>query len=362
MTGQVGPYSDTTCVTLLSSSSSSSSSSSASPNLVLVYDTSKEPANNTISVPLAGTVNARIDWGDGTWNTYTTTGFKTHTYASPGVYTVEVSGSMTSLDHGTGTSSQNNKLKLVRCLSFGQIGITSMLRGFRGCSNLVQVPPSLPAGVTNCSEMFRECSSFNDSSVAGWSTSSVTNMSAMFRDCPAFNVDLSSWSTESVTNMNSMFYGCAVFNADLSSWNTGSVLNMSSMFYNADAYQSNMSSWNLAKIATSAGLDNFMALATGLSRANYDATLVGWDASKSTWRNDLRPNFGGSVYTCGSAADAARSALVAYGWTVTDGGCAAPAVAEAKVAEGAGSVCDDVICPPGQCCNDTVFGFDCRRC
>jgi surface protein len=159
--------------------------------------------------------------------------------------------------------------------------------------------------------------------------------------------------------MNSMFYGCSAFAADLSSWNTGQVLNMSAMFYDADAYRSNMSSWNLAKITTSAGLDNFMALATGLSRANYDSTLVGWNANKAACRNDLRPNLGGSTYTCGSAADTARSALVAYGWTVTDGGCATPALAESKVAT---AVCDDVICPPGQCCNETVFGFDCRRC
>jgi hypothetical protein len=42
--------------------------------LVLVYDTSLEPANNTISVPLNGTVNCTIDWGDGSSESHTTTG------------------------------------------------------------------------------------------------------------------------------------------------------------------------------------------------------------------------------------------------------------------------------------------------
>ena len=352
------------------SPTTSSSSSSPSPNLVLVYDTSKEPANNTISLPLAGTVNVNVQWGDGTFNNYTTTGFKTHTYASPGVYTVSVSGTMTSLDHGTGTSIQNNKLKLIRCLSFGNLGITNMLRAFRGCINLTEVPDQLPSGVTNCSEMFHSCTSFNDHRVAMWNVSSVTNMQNMFRRCQQFDADLSSWNTASVTGMGNMFYDCQSFNSDLSSWDTGSVLNMSAMFLNADAYDCNMASWNLSSLSTSSGLSNFMSTATGLSTANYDATLVGWNASKAAYRSDLSPNFGGSKYTCGSAAADARAALVAYGWTITDGGCSTPALGdlpkaseEQPTTEAAGKgICSDVICPPGQCCKETVFGFDCNPC
>jgi len=333
-----------------------------SPNLVLVYDTTKEPANNTISLPLAGTVNVNVQWGDGTFNNYTTSGFKTHTYFSPGTYTVRVSGTLTSLDHGTGASSTNNKLKLVKCLSFGSIGITNMLRGFRGCANLTEVPPALPAGVTNSSEMFRGCSLFNHPNISSWNTSSITNMSGMFYGCSVLNASLSSWNTGSVTNMSNMFYECPVFASDLSSWNITSVLNMSGMFYNADAYASNMASWNLSGLATSASIDNFMSLATGLPTANYNSTLVGWNAAKAAYRADLRPNFGGSKYTCGSAAATARAALVTRGWTITDGGCVSAALGTVEEATGSGGVCEDVICPPAQCCRETAFGFECESC
>ena len=65
-----------------------------------------------------------------------------------------------------------------------------------------------------------------------------------------------------------------------------------------------------------------MIFARGMTTADYDATLVGLNLNKSSFRNDLRPNFGGSKYTPGGAAAAARAALVAYGWTITDGGTA----------------------------------------
>ena len=289
--------------------------------MVLRYDTSKEPANNTISIPLAGTVNVRVEWGDGTWNQYTTSGFKTHTYASAGTYTVEVFGTMTSLDHGTGANTTSNKRKLVACLSFGNLGITNMTRAFRGCSNLAYAPSSLPSGVTNCSEMFRDCTSFNHPGPASWSVSSVTNMSGMFRGCSAFNADISRWSTTSATNMTDMFRDCAAFAANLSGWSTGSVTTMSGMLLNADAYDCSMASWNLAGLNASSALDNFMSTATGLSTANYNATLVGWNANKNSYRNDLRPNFGGSRNSCSGSAATSRSALVSYGWTITDGGC-----------------------------------------
>ena len=37
--------------------------------------------------------------------------------------------------------------------------------------------------------------------------------------------------------------------------------------------------------------------------------------------NGLTPNFGGSQYTLGGAAESARNTLInTYGWTITDGG------------------------------------------
>jgi surface protein len=120
--------------------------------------------------------------------------------------------------------------------------------------------------------------------------------------------------------MSGMFYNCINFNQPLNSWNVSKVTTFQLMFYNADSFNQNLSSWNISGITTNNGLYYFMLNATGLSTANYDALLIGWNANKASYRTDLSPNFGGSKYS--SAAASARAALIAYGWTITDGGLA----------------------------------------
>lgn len=365
------------------------------PNkLVLVYDTSKEPANNTISVPVNGVLNITIDWGDNTSDVYTTNGWKTHTYSLPGIYVVQVSGFMSQLSFGTGLDDTNNKRKLVRCLSFGNIGLTSLPNAFRRCTNFIEAPKVLPNTVNNISGMFfycvnfnqninswntsnvttmgstfYQCSSFNqplnswdvsqvtnmsslfegasifnqninswntsnvtnfvsmfrlassyNQPMNSWDTSKATNMASMFVGATNFNNNISSWNTSNVTNMSNMFYNCVNFNQNLSNWNVSKVLDMNTMFYNCDNFTSNLGSWDLSSFNSAGSLNNFMSQATGMNTADYDATLIGWNNNKASFRNDLKPSFGGSKYS--SAASAARAALIAYGWIITDGGLA----------------------------------------
>jgi surface protein len=225
-------------------------------NLVLVYDTSLEPANNTISVPLNGTVNCTIDWGDGTSETHTTTGFKTKTYANPGVYVVQISGTMTTLTYGPGASTTNNKAKLVRCLSFGSVGLTNLCSAFQSCPNLIQCPASLPttSNVTTLASCFHFCTLFNDARIAGWNTAAVTSMSFMFQSCAAFNQDIGSWNTAAVTSMEGMFQGCPAFNQDIGSWNTAAVTTMRVMFLSCTAFNQNIGSWNTAAVTNMNGM------------------------------------------------------------------------------------------------------------
>jgi surface protein len=269
-------------------------------NLVLVYDTSLEPADNTVSVPInnvagGGSPNVTIDWGDGTTSTATTNGFVTKTYAAAGVYVVQISGTMTTLNYGIGGPATNNKAKLVRCLSFGNVGLTSLLNAFRSCQNLIEVPLAVPATVTNMSGMFNICTAFNQN-IGGWNTANVRNMSNTFRAATSFNQDIGGWNTASVTDMFAMFQGATSFNQDIGGW-------------------------NISSLAEDISLANFM-LGVTLGTTNYDAILIGWEANKASYRSDLTPNFGSSKYTAGSAAATARAALVTYGWTITDGGTA----------------------------------------
>lgn len=224
-------------------------------NLVLVFDTSLQTANRTVSVPInnvtgTGSPNVIINWGDGTTSSATTNGFVTKTYATGGVYVVQVSGRMTQFSYGTGTSTTNNKQKLVRCLSFGNLGITDLTDGFRSCSNLIQVPASLPATppVTKLSGCFYLCSSFNDVRVATWDTSSVTDMTSVFHTAAAFNQNIGRWNTGAVTTMNNMFNSAAAFNQDIGSWNTSNVTSMVSMFQNATSFNQNIGPWNTARV------------------------------------------------------------------------------------------------------------------
>ena len=64
-----------------------------------------------------------------------------------------------------------------------------------------------------------------------------------------------------------------------------------------------------------------MMLGTDMSTANYDATLIAWEAQ--TLQTGVTVDFGGSIYTSGGAAEAARDSLTNLGtnaWEVTDGG------------------------------------------
>lgn len=315
-------------------------------NLTLVYDTSKEPENLQISVPLNGTVNCTIDWGDGSSESHTTSGFKTHTYAAAGIYTVQISGTLTRLDYGLEPPTERNKAKLTRCLSFGNVGLEALRWAFRSCRNLVYCPDVLPntvvdmrgmfwgcrsfnhninnwdtSAVTDMSSVFVYCDSFNQY-IGDWNTSKVRSMTNMFLGCTAFNQDIGDWDFPLGTTLNGMFYDCISFNQDIGSWDVSKVRNMFALLYNCDAFSQDLGSWDLSGLNNAVSLDWLMLTATGLNTPDYDATLIGWNAGKAAYRNDLRPAFGGSKYTAGGAAAAARSALVSYGWTITDGGTA----------------------------------------
>lgn len=366
-----------------------------SNNLTLIYDTTLEPLSTTITLPLiTGPVNVTVDWGDGTSDVYTTNGLKTHTYSSHGEYVVQISGSLQRFRHSVTSSTSDNKPKLKRCLSFGNIGIIDLQFGFYACPNLIEAPKSLPTStsVTNLSNCFYGCSSFNDS-IENWNTSAVTNMSSLFYSASIFNQNINnwnvsnvtdmgsifrlasnynqsmnSWDTSKVTNMGAAFLGAINFNGNISAWNTSNVTNMSLMFYynynfnqnisswntskvttmsqmfsncinfnqniglwdvskvtvmdfmldNADSFSSNLGNWNLSSLNSSTSMFGFMRFATGLTVSDYNNTLIGWNNNKVLFRNDLNLHFGGTKYS--SAGEAARSSLISYGWTITDGG------------------------------------------
>jgi surface protein len=151
------------------------------PAFVTTWDTSLA-SGTTVTLALAGTVDATIDWGDGSDpNHVTTPGPHVHDYGTDGIYTVSVTGSATaynSLDNGGAASEQ---AKLVSVDNWGQLGFTSMYRAFYRCSNLVFVPANSDG------------------------LEAVIDMSCMFCYASSFNQDLSDWCVELIPSEPTAF-------------------------------------------------------------------------------------------------------------------------------------------------------------
>ena len=179
------------------------------------------------------------------------------------------------------------------------------------------------SGVTTWTEFARGASSFNGD-VSNWTPSGA--MTSAFHSCSSFEGNgCSTWDVSAVTSTFALFSQCVNFNENIGSWDTSSVTNMTSMLRNNDSFDRNISSWDINQVSAFA---NFMTDATGLSTANYDALLIGWESNlQSLYPNGsgytatININFGGSQFTSGGAGNTAKNSLVTnFGWTITDGG------------------------------------------
>ena len=212
----------------------------------LVFDTTLA-TGTTVSVPLRGPHEVKINWGDGTVETFTSTQdetsvtTRTHTYASEGEYVVGVAG--TTFGFGGNVTRAN----LTKCTTFGEFAPQSFRDAFRSCANLTEVPASIPSSVTDMSVMFFNATSFNQD-IGGWDVSSVTVMNNMFRDATSFNQDIGSWNVSSVTDMSVMFFNATSFNQDIGGWNVSSVTDMPFMFSNATSFNQDIGSWNVSSV------------------------------------------------------------------------------------------------------------------
>jgi surface protein len=241
---------------------------------VTTWDTSLGDGT-TVTLALAGTVNATIDWGDGTIITVTTPGPHTHNYGVNGIYTVSVTGSVSaynSYDHG---GSDSDRQKLVSIDSWGQVGFTSMYNAFNRCSNLVSVPSNSDGieAVTDMSRMFYLATSFNKD-ISGWDTSNVTNMFAMFFRVFPFNQDISGWDVSNVTQMGWMFGYASSFNQNIGGWNTSNVTDMSMMFIEASSFNQDISGWDISNVTDMRGMFD--------SASSFNQNIGGWNTSKVT--------------------------------------------------------------------------------
>jgi surface protein len=344
---------------------------SVNPDFISTWDTTKAgSASDTVVLPLSsgGTYSGKIDWGDGSESVLSYAN-RTHVYASSGIYTITLSGTMV----GFRFNNSGDKAKITDISNWGEL--TPTPNGcFLGCSNLDVSATDAPIITgNNLDYMFYNCSSLTTADFSKWDTSSITTAKGTFQNCYYFNGQLDNWVHSGVTSLHTFFFNCDRFAGNLDSWDTSGVTNWYETFRGANWFNASMAGWvirgnmhgsflcNSNNTLQGIGMDtwdvsqmtrfgayncsslnpdvtnwdtsalliaqgcwqscssfnrsmanwdvnqvtnftNFM-LGSRLSTANYDATLIAWDA-QGIMAYSGTVNFGGSKYTAGGAAEA----------------------------------------------------------
>ncbi|NAS12887.1 BspA family leucine-rich repeat surface protein [Poritiphilus flavus] len=285
--------------------------------------------SNSITLPLTGTYDVDVG-NDGTYDLFDQSGTITiniTNYSDPATgssYTAgQIQLAVRNATSGAGTLSRillNNtadKEKILSVDQWGNIAWSRMDFAFTGCTNLDVKATDAPdlSAVTNMGSMFKGCSSlegnpsFNtwnisnvqymirmfesasifNQNIGNWNTSSVidTGMQGMFLFATDFNQDIGNWNTSGCDDMRFMFTDAMAFNQDISNWDMSNVENTNYMFQSRvsgpngpikTAFDQDLGSWDLRKLTSATEMFEF----SGISPANWDATIKGWNAQNFT--------------------------------------------------------------------------------
>ena len=227
-------------------------------------------AADTITLPVSGS-GITVDWGDGTPDSAGVSGPTNHTYATPGTYTVTVSGGLERFH----LDNHSDAPLLSSIGQWGDIQWTSMAGAFWGASNMTYTATDAPdlSGVANMSSMFRGASSFNGD-ISSWNVSQVADMSFMFYDTTAFNQPLNDWDVSRVADMSFMLSLTGAFNQPLNGWDVSQVTDMSFMFYDTTAFNQPLNDWDVSRVTDM----SYMFLGT----TSFNQPLDTWDVSRVT--------------------------------------------------------------------------------
>ncbi len=256
--------------------------------------------STTISLPLVlgGVYNFTVGWGDGISNTITAwnQAQRAHTYASPGIYNVNITGQCWDWQFANG----GDRLKIVGISQWGSLRLGDSGNYFHGCSNLVLTATDAPdltgttnmywaffncaslgssgnmsmwdvSGVTGMGYMFFNATSFNQD-ICAWDVSNVISMGNMFNLATSFNQPIGAWNVSGVANIGYMFYGATSFNQDIGAWDVSNVTNMNAIFYDDPVFNQDIGAWNVSKVTSMFGVFR------GASSFNQD--IGAWDVSK----------------------------------------------------------------------------------
>lgn len=230
-------------------------------------------ADNQISIPLDYTDSVTIDWGDGNITVENTLSNPIHTYSTPGIYTVIVTGNIKRICTGCGSYGDSQKLLSVE--QWGSSQWETMESAFRSASNLQINATDAPdlSGVSSLRMMFNEASAFN-SNINHWDVSNITDMSNMFREASSFNQPLNDWNTSSLVDAFWIFLDATSFNQPLNNWDVSNITDMSSMFRGAEAFNQSLNGWNVSNVTNMRGMF--------LEASSFNGAIDAWDVSGVT--------------------------------------------------------------------------------
>ncbi|CAB4949633.1 MAG: BspA family leucine-rich repeat surface protein [Actinobacteria bacterium] len=187
------------------------------------------------------------------------------------------------------------------------------------------------SAATDMFEMFRGATAFNQP-IGNWNTSNVTRMYRMFSEATAFNQPIGNWNTSKVTNMGRMFKGASSFNQPIGNWDTSKVTGMYEAFSGASAFNRSLGNWNIGSVVQDWSWDGMsnMLDGSGLTVANYNATLSGW--SGQTHNSGISLGASGLLYS--ASGQSARDVLIAApsSWAIAgDSAASAPTISSVSV-------------------------------
>jgi surface protein len=251
------------------------------PSPMLVEVDTSLIAGTTVTLPLRGSVDVSVDWGDGQTSTATTGGDLQHTYASNGSYTIGIRGRLEQF--GAGLDGYSHADAITGVSAWGDLGLARLNGAFAGARNLTSVPLTLPPTVTSLFSMFWGARSFNHP-IGSWDTSNVEVMQSMFHGASVFNQPIGDWNTSNVIFMHFMFTDAAAFNQPIGSWDTSNVPTLQFMFSGATAFDQPIGSWDTSRV------DGMFGMFGGATAFNQP--LDGWDTGNVA---DMRALFAGAT-------------------------------------------------------------------
>src|SRR5690554_6687815 len=233
------------------------------------------------------------------------TGDHTITFPSEGIYQVEITGDFFWIYF----NNEGDKSKIISIDQWGDIPWMSMDHAFAGCNNLTGKALDAPdlSNVFSMAYMFMGATKFNQD-LNNWDVGKVETMYELFHGASSFNGNISGWNTAQVTNMYGMFRDAGAFNQDIGNWDVSKCTNMAGMLYGAGSFNQNLGKWDISNVQDMGTMLNN----SGLTTANYDATLSGW----STYDIQQDVTLGAEGLTYCNAVLERQSLIDQHGWNI----------------------------------------------